>query len=72
MRPRGRTGNQPFRQPFRQAYETFKPRSEWKNENDATLLLVHLPGMSPNFSPINLVLIQVFSSYLVFQMFITS
>ncbi|KAJ0045158.1 hypothetical protein Pint_05746 [Pistacia integerrima] len=44
MRPRGRTGNQPFRQPFRQTYETIKPRSEWKFENDATFLLVHLSG----------------------------
>lgn len=44
MRPRYTIGNQP-RQQMRRTYENFKPKSEWKHEDDASILLVYLPGM---------------------------
>ncbi|KAK3228606.1 hypothetical protein Dsin_000487 [Dipteronia sinensis] len=45
MRPRRATVIQP-RPSMRPTYENFNPRSEWKYEDDATILLLYLPGFT--------------------------
>ncbi|KAK3228604.1 hypothetical protein Dsin_000485 [Dipteronia sinensis] len=42
MRPRRGSVIQP-RPSMRPTYENFNPRSEWKYEDDATILLLYLP-----------------------------
>lgn len=35
--------------PQQQPSQNFKPKSEWKHQQDASLLLIYLPGIPPFF-----------------------